>query len=71
GTAGHFDIGEIRITPSTLSQNPKLNSISTGGTSDGLHSSIYSAEEKLTMNEFIVPENIAKDVQVKVQYEGE
>lgn len=71
GTVGHFDIGEIRITPSIPTQNPKLNGISTGGTSDGLHSSIYSAEEKLIMNEFIVPEYIAKDVQVKVQYEGE
>lgn len=71
GTAGYFDIGEIRITPSTLRQDPKLKGISTGSTSDGLHSSIYSAEEQLKMKEFVVPENIAKDVQVKVNYEGE
>ena len=71
GTARHFDIGEIRFTSSTVKQEPKLSGMSSGGTSNGLHSSIYVAEEKLKMNEFILPEYIEQDVQVKVHYEGE
>ena len=45
--------------------------MSSGGTSNGIHSSIYVAEEQLKMNEFILPEYIEQDVQVKVHYEGE
>lgn len=70
GTARQFDIGEISFTPSNVEQEPKLNGLSSGGTSNGLHSSIYVAEEKLKMKEFILPGNIKQDVQVKIHYEG-
>ncbi|HLG27748.1 MAG TPA: hypothetical protein VI423_08180 [Paenisporosarcina sp.] len=71
GTAKDFDIGEIHLTPSTVKQESKLTSMSTGGTSNGLHSTIYVAEERLKMDEFILPKYIAQDVKVKVHYEGE
>lgn len=71
GTAGEYDIGEIQFKPSVVKHESKLTNMSTGGTSNGLHSSIFVAEEQLKMDEFILPKYLARDVQVKVHYEGE
>lgn len=71
GTAKDFDIGEIHLTPSTVKQESKLTSMFTGGTSNGLHSSIYVAEEQLLIDEFVLPQVLSENVQVKVHYEGE
>lgn len=70
GTAKDFNIGEIYFTSSVNRDEPKLTGMSTGGTSNGLHSTIYVAEEQLKMDEFIVPKYVAQDVKVKVYYEA-
>ncbi|MGB5944478.1 hypothetical protein [Paenisporosarcina sp.] len=70
-TIKEYNIGEIHFNSSRVKEEHKLSSMSSGGTSNGLHSTIYVAEEQLKMDEVIVPIYITQDVQVKVHYEGE
>lgn len=69
GTARTFDIGEIHMTESEIQKKPILMSMSGGGSSNGLHSEIFVADQQLKMNEFILPDYIEQDVSVKVQYD--
>ena len=71
GTAKQFDIGEIHVTASGIQQEPILSGMWSGGTSDGLHTNIFVAEQQVHMNEIVLPEYISKDVVVKVEYKGE